>query len=120
MEEFGHDATIRAQQYVNSRCELGETARDLAIARAEYAASSEWRSEAMTVIYAVAKSQPNLTTDDVRDMLPEAREPRAMGALMKNAAKEGWIRPLSTWALSRRPICHRRPVRVWQSLLWGL
>jgi hypothetical protein len=105
---------------MDAQIHLAETARDLAIMRAEYAASDDWKSEAMCVIWAVAKSQPNLTTDDVWDLLAEAREPRAMGAMMKNAQREGWIRPLSTWALSRRPICHCRPVRMWQSLLWGV
>ena len=99
--------------------ELAETARDLAILRAEWAASESWKSEAMTVIFAVAQSQPTMTTDDVWDILESPLEPRVMGAMMRNAQKEGWIKPLNMISPSRKAICHRRSKRVWKSLLWG-
>lgn len=44
-------------------------------------------------------------------------EPRALGALMREAARAGDIEATDAWALSERVACHRRPLRVWRSLL---
>lgn len=43
-------------------------------------------------------------------------EPRAMGAAMRRAERAGWCKPTDDWWLSKRPVCHRNPKRVWRSL----
>jgi hypothetical protein len=47
---------------------------------------------------------------------PMPREPRAIGAMMTNAAKAGVIAPTNRYTPSARPECHRRPVKIWKSL----
>ncbi len=37
-----------------------------------------------------------------------------MGAVMKRAQKNGWIKPTGQYVMSERVQCHRRPVMVWE------
>lgn len=98
--------------------ELAERERDIGIARVE-ASTDEWQQEALTTIREIAQRQQAVTTDDVwlelgRD---EIIEGRAMGAAMKMAAKLGYIRRTDTTQKSLRVACHRRDIRIWESLL---
>lgn len=98
--------------------EQSERARDIGIARVE-ASTTEWQSEAITTIREIATKQPTLTTDDVWHELgrDENLEGRAMGAAMQMAAKLGYIRRTNTTQKSVRVACHRRDLRIWESLL---
>jgi hypothetical protein len=94
-----------------------ERLRDEAIARVE-AASAEWQESAARVVRSLAATRAHLTTDDLWACpdLPRPREPRAMGAAMVRAARDGVLRRTDRSAESVRPECHRRFVRVWESL----
>lgn len=98
--------------------ELSERARDIGIARVE-ASTDEWQSEAVTTIREIATKQVSLTTDDVWAELgrDDDIEGRAMGAAMRMAAKLGYIRRTNTTQKSVRVACHRRDLRIWESLL---
>lgn len=98
--------------------ELAAKARDIGIARVE-AATDEWQEEALAVIRSVAQAKPTLTTDDVwRELGRDTElEGRAMGAAMRMAAKLGYVRRTDTTRKSERVACHRRDLRVWESLL---
>jgi len=93
-------------------------ARDRAIDQVERG-SGEWQVEALTAIRQVARTQPELTTDDVWRAL--GRDPdvegRAMGAAMRQAAKLGLIERTDRTTKSARVACHRRDLRVWVSRL---
>jgi hypothetical protein len=80
-------------------------------------ADTDWKAEAMRVIRDLAERRATFTTDDVWQRLGHVstHEPRALGALMKRAASAGVIRATDGWAVSSRPECHGRPVRVWRS-----
>jgi hypothetical protein len=41
-----------------------------------------------------------------------------MGAVMRQATKDGLVRPTDAWALSAWSQCHRRPKRVWESRIY--
>jgi len=58
------------------------------------------------------------TTDEVWTWLrqggkPDPAEPRAMGAAIMNASREGLIEHQG-YRISRRSVCHNRPVSIWR------
>lgn len=98
----------------------GSLLRDEALDRLEDA-HTLWLEGAVLVIARVAHALPRLTSDDVWQAMPatlHVDEPRALGAAMRHAERDGTIRPTATWVLSTRAVCHRRPLRVWESLVW--
>lgn len=94
-------------------------ARDEAVTRVGRNADPAWADEVMHLIWVTATSSPDMTTDDIWALLRDTttHEPRALGALMKRAAAEGWIAATDTYRPSQRVACHARPVRVWRSLI---
>lgn len=95
---------------------------DEAIAQANANAPKEWKQAALWAVRAVACSQPLFTTDDVHAMLhelavPVPHEPRALGAIMRQAAQSGYCRATDTYRKSQRIEAHRGPKRVWASQL---
>ena len=98
-------------------------ARDHAIDRVEAAADDRWKQEAHLAIRKIGRLSETFTTDDVWAAMPaDVRaevEPRAMGAIMRQAASEGVCVALGQWKPSTRVACHRRPLRVWRSLING-
>lgn len=101
--------------------ELTITADETTVAAIEAtarAANSAWYKAAGKVLAEVARKRKYFTTDEVWKALPEdvaTPEPRAMGALMQQAAKQGTIYATKRTKKSKRKECHQRPVRVWQS-----
>jgi hypothetical protein len=97
-------------------------ARNQAIEQVETNADSTWKLHCEAAIRWLAKTRPEFTTDDVWELMnqrlnPMPHEPRAIGAMMTNAAKANWIAPTDRYTPSARPECHRRPVKIWKSLL---
>lgn len=98
-------------------------AADLAVAVVGENADEAWLRMALSVVRALAEQSVGavsftFTTDDVwaaLDEIPEVAtgEPRAMGAVMRQAAKLGWVRATSHYRKSTRVACHARPLRVW-------
>lgn len=98
--------------------EAGATAREEAIERvATPIPAQEWIAHAVGVIARLARTRDRFTTDDVW-MAVEYRppEPRAMGAAMRQAKALGLVVAMNEYVLSKRPCCHRRPVRVWRAV----
>ncbi len=95
-------------------------ARDEAVTRVAEHADPDWVEQTLDVIYMLAVSQAELTTDDIWQTVGEVaatHEPRALGAVMRQAARLGYVRPTDRYTPSARPACHARPVRVWESLI---
>jgi hypothetical protein len=83
-------------------------------------AERAWYQAASRAIMLVAKREAVMTADDVWRAIPAGlttHDPRALGALMRAAKKAGIITPTKRWAESTRRVCHRRPMRVWRSLI---
>ncbi len=76
---------------------------------------------AVKAVVKLAKTKRSFTTDDIWAALPASAtagvEPRALGAIMTSAQDQGAIKATGRYKPSKRPECHRRPVRVWKSLL---
>lgn len=97
--------------------EQGERLKEDALERVEEN-NRDWVDTAEFVILWLAKERDELTSDDVWDHLHDVpTEPRAMGAAFSRAAGRGAIEATDRTVRSRRPACHRRPVRVWKSLV---
>ena len=93
-----------------------------AIDAVEENANELWKLTALSIVEDLANSKQEFTTDDVwkkLDELPDVQthEPRALGAVMRRAVRDGLIVSTSTHILSSRPSCHSRPIRVWKSTI---
>lgn len=107
--------------------QLALDAADAAVERVEKNANQEWMIAAGSAVRAVAVSMTTFTTDDVWDMLTffwtlnippvTTHEPRAMGAVMRRAVKDGVCVATPAYERSSRVECHARPVRIWRSLV---
>jgi hypothetical protein len=79
-------------------------------------ANPDFITEATAVVEHLAATRVEFTTDDVWQRLSVGtHEPRALGAVMRKAAKAGLIRRTNRVQVSVRPSCHQRPVAVWES-----
>ena len=88
----------------------------------DQAADPVWKTNAKRAVFDLASTRTTFTTDDVWNLLQKRneeapREPRALGAIMTAAASKQIIRASANYVESTRPECHRRPIRVWQSLI---
>lgn len=118
----GHDHDAEVEQY--GECITCQTATDAArrsaldeaLERVEENADPEWLERARAVVLALAAKRRDFTTDEIWPHLPPAREPRALGAVMRQLADEGRIIKTETHRPSVRPECHSRPVAVWLGL----
>lgn len=105
--------------------DIGIAARDGAIAKVDRAADEVWKWTAFEVVKFLSKRGKPFTTDAVHYLLArdhpevETHEPRALGAIMRRAVANGLIEPTEQHVLSKRPECHRRPIRVWRPLPQG-
>ncbi len=97
----------------------GDCAKNVAIAQVAAHANGEWLQEAMDTVIAMAIRLDTFTTDEVWAQLETSdvwtHEPRAMGAIMVAAQREGWVVATDQWRISSRRRCHSRPLRVWKS-----
>jgi hypothetical protein len=93
-------------------------ARDEAVDRVGRNAGEEWLEAATRIVADVARRSGRFTTDDVWVALEAAdlrpREPRALGAVMRLAARRGLVTATTAYTPSSRVECHARPVRVWE------
>lgn len=100
----------------------GAEAKALALRNVDAAADPVWKQNAKRAVLDLATERATFTADDVWLLLhtrgEEApREPRALGAVMTAAASSGLIAVTTNYVESQRPEAHRRPIRVWRSLV---
>lgn len=82
----------------------------------------QWLDAAVEAVKKLALSRPKITSDDVWALLQEQKpgashafDGRTMGAAFAIAAQRGYVYATDRTVPSRRPVCHRRPIRVWVS-----
>ena len=101
----------------------GQMSLDAALERVGGNADPEWKAAALESVRLCARSLPEFTTDQVWRILSRTdygtHEPRAMGAIMRQAVSLEWVKPTDRYRTSERPECHKRPVEVWYSNLWN-
>lgn len=91
-------------------------AKEKAIAAVATNTNPDWWHHCYNII---ATTTNTFTTDDIwqaleNAALPIPHEPRAIGAVLRQAAADGLICPTDTYQPSARVACHSRPVRVWR------
>jgi len=97
----------------------GEALRDEAETRVERNADPYIKRLAIQALQELAYEQAVVTSDDVWLRIQvRPHEPRMLGPIMKSAEKKGWIRYTERTVLSVLEQNHRRPIRVWLSLLY--
>jgi hypothetical protein len=100
-----------------------KAARDDAMYRVDRAASAAWKAYVTELIVEIARTMTEFTTDDV-EMLrlrrrgPSTHEPRALGPLMRAAARAGVCAPTGIVRASVQVSNHNRPMQVWRSLIY--
>jgi hypothetical protein len=91
-----------------------KTLLDDAIKQVELHADGVWLAEADAAVDVLAAAGINFTTDDVwQKLTATTHEPRAMGAVMLRAVRDGLIESTGQWSESTRRVAHNRPLRVW-------
>ena len=102
--------------------DAGEEARAEAVTRVSDHADPGWMTHALDAVLDLARTQEKVTSDDVWEVLDdvgtETHDNRAMGAVMTEAGRQEWLHRTDVTVLSRRPINHRRPIRLWTSLIY--
>jgi hypothetical protein len=89
--------------------------RDAAIAQVDANADDEWKRYALGFVAEVSGVLDDFTTDDLWDLgLIKPREPRALGPVMRRAAKRGLIATTGEFRKSRYRNC--APLPVWSSV----
>lgn len=90
-----------------------------ALERVDANADDRWRAAAREAVRAVAERGGYFTTDDVWHELERTgsvtHDGRALGSVVKWAAKQGLCAGTDEYRPSRRPECHQRPVKVWRA-----
>jgi hypothetical protein len=99
-------------------------AKHKAIATADRAASSEWKRLMLHLTHNIALRHDEFTADDVFEAYealpgqkPVTHEPRAFGAVILAAVKQGLCENTGRMLESRRKHVHRSKGTVWRSLL---
>ncbi len=98
----------------------GQILKAQAIEQVRENASDIWKRAALAAVKRVCEEWVEFTTDAVWDEIVRTsyaytHEPRAMGAVMTDAARSGWCRHSGRVVPSVRRECHRRPLAVWIS-----
>jgi hypothetical protein len=101
-----------------------QEAAEEAIGQATEAADPDWKEAARSAVRRVAYRQRFFTTDDIWGAIdaidPEAstHEPRAMGGILRWAQDEGLASNTERVQKTARVAAHRRPLAVWESLVY--
>jgi hypothetical protein len=99
--------------------EQGDLLLEAALEKAERHANQVWLHAARQVVWQLIKAGEPFTTDDCwahLDTLGVAtHEPRALGVVMRAAAKAGLIRKAG-YRNTTRPEAHSRPIPLWEPI----
>lgn len=87
-------------------------------ARAWSAADDEWKAMAEAAVENVALALPEFCVDAIWDSgLPKPKEARAIGHVMRTAARNGIIEKTDVFVKSQQVGCHATDRRIWRSLV---
>ena len=103
----------------------GEEGKREGMDRAKRHADPHWWQCMIESTRAICRQQPYFNADDVVAMCrtnhPNAstHERRAVGPVIRDAARLGHCEPTDQWTPSTQPQCHKRPMRTWYSLTYS-
>lgn len=97
-------------------------ARDQALVQVDESADQAWKRVALEKVQEVARNHHVLTVDQVQELLKgeevSTHEGRAMGAVIMQARRNGWIESTGTTVQSKQKHCHANPRTLWRSLIF--
>ena len=100
----------------------GQLALEDALIRVANGANPEWVQAASGALAQLARRLPELTADEVWEELADKHvdtpNGKAMGNIMRNAARARLITRTDRTVKTRRPTRNRGDVRVWRSLIY--
>lgn len=103
--------------------DIAEKRKNEGMEAAYRGADTEWKRAATECLQRMIATQEFVTSEDVVLELNNrgivTGENRAMGTIMRSFARAGLIEPAERFTVSRRPECHKSPVRVWRSKKFG-
>lgn len=78
----------------------------------------DWRERALLAVEYLSRARQDFTADDVWQFLHDAHvempaEPSALGPIMRESVKRGWIQFTGQVRKSERPVSHQKMLRVW-------
>lgn len=98
-------------------------ARDAGMEQVEENAQERWKRIALGAAHHVALHKDFFTVDDVQEVLQtkdvETHDGRAMGPVMLEARRRGWIESTRTTVQTTQKHCHASPTTLWRSRLNG-
>jgi len=101
--------------------QLARDKADRGIALSSAGAPEAWQAMIREAIYRIARRQQLFTSDDlwvdVGERAMYQANPSALGGVFRGVAAEGAIVCTDDRRESQRPATHRRPLRVWRSLI---
>jgi hypothetical protein len=98
-----------------------QAAAEAAIQQVTANADEDWKEEARSATRKAAFELRFFTTDDIWERMDPAawtHERRAMGGILRWAQSEGLVENTQRFQKSRRLAPHRRPLALWQSLVY--
>jgi len=103
--------------------DLTHSVTEGAIDRVDEAADPEWKVGAEYCLLLVCERLSIFTADDVWEELDAAgiewpHEPSALGPIMRTGKANGWANSTNYTRECKRPKAHRKPQRVWESLVF--
>lgn len=117
MTEMETDMNMTTKTIDATASELG---KELGIANAGGGAPPGWMDEALALIKRLAAAHAFICADDLWAAgLSDPPEPRALGAVMRNAKTAGYIEPTKTFISTHQATRHHAPVRVWRCKLYA-
>jgi hypothetical protein len=121
-----HYPPVRQREPQSFDPEVADVARDAAIEQVEANADPDWKEAFYQAVETVAGRMEEFTADEVWEHLstvpnvPKQHEPRAAGAVIVRAMKNGVIRAKPNFfQKSRRRSCHSSPIQVYESRIYG-
>lgn len=97
-----------------------EAETQAAIRRGWDAAEQAWRRTALVILCETCVTMRQFTVNDFRGRIKDSgvvtHDNRAMGGLMKNAERMGWIRKSGNAIPSK--VGHKVPIQIWESRIY--
>jgi len=100
----------------------GHRRTEKGIAQSRDHSPDDWRDSMCLALHSLARRRQFITSDDLWDDVGteamEGANPSALGSVFRSVAKDGAILLTTAKQESQRAPTHRRPLRVWRSLVY--
>jgi hypothetical protein len=111
-----HDAAAALDDYRRER-DAAEPDLFSALASVAEHEGHRWRDQALDLLHVIASTKATFTVEDLDDHLPPTLDRRAVGWVLRQGAKNGWMR--ADGYVNGGRSRHGRPVVRWVSLIGG-